>query len=72
MMASPLEEQIAALSCTLERFLPENALWVGLPSPAWEVDYLRETLTSLDVQVTEALPGQALDLGTCFVLGGRR
>jgi competence protein ComEC len=62
-VASPREEQIAALPRTLERFPPENALWAGLPSPSREADYLRETLTNLDVQVTETIPGQVLDLG---------
>ena len=62
-VASPQAEQTGALSRTLERFPPQNVLWAGLPSPAREADTLRETLTSLDVQVTEALPGQVLDLG---------
>jgi beta-lactamase superfamily II metal-dependent hydrolase len=47
----------------LERFPPGNVLWAGLPSPAREADYLRETLTNLRVQPVDALPGQVLDLG---------
>ncbi|HBY08052.1 MAG TPA: hypothetical protein DEH22_09815 [Chloroflexi bacterium] len=62
-VASPRAEQIAALPRTLERFPPKNVLWAGAPSPSREADYLRETLTSLDIQVADALPGQALDLG---------
>jgi competence protein ComEC len=63
LVASPREEQIAGLPRTLERFPPKNVLWAGLPSPSREADYLRETLTSLEVQVMDTLPGQALDLG---------
>jgi len=55
-VASPQAEQIGALPRTLERFPPENVLWAGLPSPSREADYLRETLTNLDVQVTDSLP----------------
>ena len=67
-VASPREEQIAALPRTLERFPPRAALWAGLPSSSREADYLRETLTGLDVPVTEAVPGQALDLGNGAIL----
>ena len=67
-VASPREEQIAALPRTLERFPSGNVLWAGLPSPSREADYLRETLTSLDIQVTDALPEQALDLGDGAIL----
>ncbi len=62
-IASPREEQISGLPRTLERFPPVNVLWAGLPSPSREADYLRETLTSLNVQTVDALPGQVLDLG---------
>jgi len=62
-VAAPQQEQIAALPRTLERFQPRNVMWSGLASPTREADYLRETLTKLDVQPLEALPNQIFDLG---------
>jgi competence protein ComEC len=62
-LASPRGEQIASLPRLVERFTPENVLWAGLQSPSREADYLRESLTSLQVPVTEAQIGHRLDLG---------
>ncbi|MBU1660894.1 MAG: ComEC/Rec2 family competence protein [Chloroflexi bacterium] len=62
-VASPRSEDIAALPRVLERFPPSNALWGGPESPARVADYLRETLTSLQIPVTLAEAGQSLDLG---------
>ena len=67
-VASPQAEQIGALPRTLERFPPQNVLWAGSPSPSREADYLRETLTSLEVQPVEALAGQTLELGDGAIL----
>jgi len=67
-VASPRQEQIAGLPRVLERFPPANVLWAGLPSPAREADYLRETLTSMDIQTVEARPGHILDLGDGAIL----
>jgi len=67
-VASPREEQIAALPRTLERFPPRNVMWAGLPSSSREADYLRETLTTLGVPPVNALAGQVLDLGNGAIL----
>ncbi|MEW6716673.1 MAG: ComEC/Rec2 family competence protein [Chloroflexota bacterium] len=62
-VASAREEQVTALPRVLERFPPANVLWAGHPSPSRAVDYLRETLTTLNVPLTLAEGGQILDLG---------
>jgi len=62
-LASPRGEQIASLPRLVERFTPTNVLWAGLQSPSREADYLRESLTSLQVPVTEAQVGHCLELG---------
>jgi competence protein ComEC len=67
-VAEPQQEQIAALPRTLERFQPRNVMWAGLVSPVREADYLRETLTDLDVEPVEALPNQIFDLGKGITL----
>ncbi|MEA2007533.1 MAG: ComEC/Rec2 family competence protein, partial [Chloroflexota bacterium] len=62
-VASPEEEQIAALSRVLDRFAPLQVLWAGAPSPCREADYLRSTLTERKIPLTEAEPGHRLELG---------
>jgi competence protein ComEC len=62
-VAAPQQEQIAALPRTLDRFQPRKVMWAGLASPTREADYLRETLTNLNIQPVDTLPNQILDLG---------
>jgi competence protein ComEC len=62
-VASPRSEQIAGLPRLIERFPPTRVLWAGLPSASRQADYLRESLTALQIPVIPALVGHALDLG---------
>jgi competence protein ComEC len=67
-VASPRHEQIAGLARLIERYPPTNVLWAGLPSPSREADYLRENLTAHSIPITNAEPGQTLDMGEGAVL----
>ncbi|MBL7164138.1 MAG: ComEC/Rec2 family competence protein [Anaerolineales bacterium] len=62
-IASPAREQIDALPRLLERFPPDHVLWAGPDSPARAADYLRETLTEMEIPITLAESGHTLDLG---------
>ncbi|MBT3391447.1 MAG: DUF4131 domain-containing protein, partial [Chloroflexi bacterium] len=62
-VASPTTEQIAALPRALERYPPRSVLWAGPESPNRSADYLRETLTALEIPITLAAPGHSLNLG---------
>lgn len=63
-VASPREEQIAALVPIIERFPPSQVLWAGLLSPSREADYLRESITAQQIPIINAQNGQTLDLGS--------
>ncbi len=67
-VASAREAQIAGVARNLERFAAANVLWAGALSPARDADYLRETLTTLNLPLTFAAPGYALDLGEGAIL----
>ncbi len=62
-VAAPRSEQIGALPRLLERYPPDQVLWAGVASPARAADYLRESLTHLQIPIHRATPGMALDLG---------
>jgi competence protein ComEC len=62
-VASPCRGEVAALPRVLERFPPDNVLWGGPESSDRAADYLRETLTNLQLPVTLAEAGQTLNLG---------
>lgn len=62
-VASPNPEQVAALPASLERFPPGGVLWAGPESPNRAADYLRETLTTLEIPITLAAPGHSLNFG---------
>jgi len=62
-VASAQSENIAALPRIVERYPPTNVLWAGLPSTSREADHLRASLTDLGITITNAQPGQSLDLG---------
>lgn len=68
LIASPEKKQVAALSRNLDRFRPSQALWAGAPSPCREADYLRAALVEKKVPLTEAEPGQRLELGSGIAL----
>ncbi len=67
-VASPRQEQIAALPRLVERYPPQNVLWAGLPSISRQADYLREALKTENIPIHPAIPGQILDLGDGAVL----
>ena len=62
-VASSEENSIAALPNAIERFLPANVLWAGPPNATSASRFLQRTLIGLDVPITPAEPGHALDLG---------
>lgn len=66
-VASPQEEQVAALPTVLERFPARNVLWAGNSEASYSSLRLNEWLTENSIPVTRAAPGAALDLGN----GGR-
>jgi len=66
-IASPQEEQVAALPTVLERFPALNVLWAGNPEASYSSLRLNEWLTENSVPVTRAASGYTLDLGN----GGR-
>lgn len=61
-IASPDEENIAALPRNLQRFKVHQILWAGLPSPNRTADYLREAITEAQIPLMFAETGQSLDL----------
>jgi competence protein ComEC len=67
-VASPREEQVAALPRIIARFPPSQVLWAGLSSPCREADYLRENLNALQTPIVNAQNGHVLDLGSGAVL----
>ncbi|MBM3143831.1 MAG: DUF4131 domain-containing protein [Chloroflexi bacterium] len=67
-VASPAQEQVAALPRTLERFPPGQVLWAGSESPNRSADYLRETLTRYRISNIPAQAGHTLNLGYGAIL----
>jgi competence protein ComEC len=57
------DEQLAALSSTIERFLPANVLWSGPTAGSRAARQLRERLVEMQIPVANAQPGHILDLG---------
>ncbi|NIW50255.1 MAG: hypothetical protein GWN30_37435, partial [Gammaproteobacteria bacterium] len=47
----------------IPQYPPNQILWSGLPSPNREADYLRQKITEMDIPLTYAKTGHALDLG---------
>ncbi len=62
-IASPRVGQIEALPRVIERYPPAQVLWAGPISSARAADFLRESLTQLNIPVTTATVGHTLDLG---------
>jgi competence protein ComEC len=62
-VASPQEEQVAALPSVLERFPVENVLWAGSLDASYSAGAVTKWLTDNATPVTLAYDGATLDLG---------
>jgi len=62
-IASPQEQQVAALPRILDRFPPENVLWAGNIDASWSAEALDRWLADKETPVTRAYSGAVLDLG---------
>ncbi len=62
-VASPQEQQVAALPRSLERFTVENVLWAGNLNASYSAETLTRWLTERSTPVTTAEAGTTLDLG---------
>ncbi|MFO8035530.1 MAG: ComEC/Rec2 family competence protein [Anaerolineales bacterium] len=62
-VASPLEEDIAALVHFVGRNPPQNVLWLGAYSPSRAADYLRAVLGEREVPVLAGEPGAIIQVG---------
>jgi competence protein ComEC len=62
-VASPQEEQLAALPTVLDRVPPQNVLWSGNVGASYASASLDEWLAAHSVPVTRAEAGMTLDLG---------
>jgi competence protein ComEC len=62
-IASPQEQQMAALPRNLDRFPVENVLWAGNMDASYSAEQVGLWLTSNATQVTQAYAGAVLDLG---------
>jgi competence protein ComEC len=63
-IASPLDEQLAALPRTIERYPPANVLWAGSPNASRSSRLLQQTLAAAQIPLLQAQSGQVLDLGS--------
>ncbi len=63
LVASPQEQQVAALPRILDRFPVENVLWAGNLEASYSAGELDRWLADNATPVTRAYPGAALDLG---------
>jgi len=62
-VASPQEEQVAALPRILDLFPPENVLWSGNPDASFSAEETGRWLVANRTAVVQAYPGAELDLG---------
>ena len=62
-VASPQEQQLAALPRDLDLFPPDHVLWAGSPDASYSAEQINFWLTNRATPVTPASPGTALDLG---------
>ena len=63
-VASQLDEQLAALPRTIERYPPANVLWAGSPNASRSSRLLQQTLAAAQIPLLQAQSGQVLDLGS--------
>ncbi len=62
-VASPQEQQLAALPRNLDRFPVDNVLWAGNPDASYSAEQVTQWLTDNATPVTLAFTGAVLDLG---------
>ncbi|MBL8063442.1 MAG: ComEC/Rec2 family competence protein [Anaerolineales bacterium] len=62
-IASPEEDQVAALPRIVERYVPENVLWSGNIQASFSARLLDEYFAQNEIPVTRAEGGQRLELG---------
>jgi competence protein ComEC len=62
-VASPEEQEVAALPRSLDRFMVENVLWAGNLNASYSAETLTRWLTEHSTPVTTASAGTTLDLG---------
>jgi hypothetical protein len=62
-VASPDNEDLAALPDTIVRYTPTNVLWAGPTGGTRGASYLWRALVEADIPISRLQPGQALDLG---------
>ena len=62
-VASPQEQQVAALPGDLDLYPAEHVLWAGNPDASYSAEQLNLWLTDNATPVTPAFTGAALDLG---------
>ncbi len=71
-VASPQEQQVAALPNDLDLFPPDNVMWAGNPDASYSSDQVNQWLSENTTPVTPASTGAGLDLGkgaTLHVVG---
>jgi competence protein ComEC len=62
-VASPEEQQVAALPNDLDLFPPDNVMWAGNPDASYSSDQVNQWLSENTTPVTPASTGAGLDLG---------
>jgi len=62
-VAGARQEEIRALPRAIERFPPQSVLWAGNRDTSSSATALLDSLSEAQVPVTEAVPGQVLELG---------
>jgi competence protein ComEC len=62
-VASPQEEQVAALPRILDRFPPESVLWAGNVEASLSARELDRQITDRGIPLTRAVEGMVFDLG---------
>jgi competence protein ComEC len=62
-VASTDEEDVAALPRVIDRYPPDQVLWSGNRQASFSSGVLNEYLSIKNIPVTDAEPGQTLDLG---------
>jgi competence protein ComEC len=62
-VASPQEQQVAALPSILDRFQVDNVLWAGNMDASYSAETVTKWLTNNAIPVTLAYTGATLDLG---------
>jgi competence protein ComEC len=62
-VGSTEEDDVAALPRVIERYPPDQVLWSGNRQASFSAGVLNEYLSVREIPVTDAEPGQTLDLG---------